>query len=101
MGEQQRRTYNCHTLSRTGFERACMRVLPVQAPRNRARAGAMRAFRQLADDTNDIFHLAAQVIAHTILHAERLLGGGGAAAGGVLLPHHCVVTCEVKAGGVL
>ena len=59
-----------------------MRVPPAQAPRNRARADALRAFRRHADATNDIFHLAAQVIARTIVQAERLLGGGAAAAGG-------------------
>ena len=61
--------------------------MPVQAPRNLAHAAALRAFRQHADETNDIFHLAAQVIARTILAAERLLSSS--AAGGVLLLPTC------------
>ena len=44
-----------------------------------ADADAMRGFRAHADATNDIFHVAAQVIAGTLLRARRLLGDGGGA----------------------
>lgn len=39
-----------------------------------ADAEAMRGFRAHANATNDIFHVAAQVIAGTLLRARRLLG---------------------------
>ena len=55
--------------------------MPKQVPRHLKRADALRAFRAHADETNDIFHLAGQLIARTILHAERLLASGAPAGG--------------------
>lgn len=57
-----------------------------QEPRNLARAEALRAFRAHADETNDIFHLAAQVIAGTILRAEALLGSDAAQGASLTRP---------------
>lgn len=54
-----------------------------EAPRNLHRADALRAFKKHADETNDIFHIAAQVIAMTILRADRLLTNG--CAGGTAI----------------
>jgi len=47
-------------------------------------ARAMRRFRDHADATNDVFHVAAQVVAGTLLRAARLLGD--ARAGGAPPP---------------
>ena len=38
-----------------------------------AKAAALAAFREHADATNDIFHLAAKVVAGTLLDAESVL----------------------------
>ena len=40
-------------------------------PPNIGRAEAVRAFKAHADGTNDIFHIAAQVIARVILQASK------------------------------
>lgn len=40
-------------------------------PPNIGRADAVRAFKAHADSTNDIFHIAAQVIARVILQASK------------------------------
>ena len=47
-----------------------------------ADAEAMRGFRAHADATNDIFHVAAQVVAGTLLRARRVLGKECPAASG-------------------
>ena len=44
-------------------------------PPNVGKAEAIRAFKEHADATNDIFHIAALVIARTILLASRLAAG--------------------------
>jgi hypothetical protein len=44
-------------------------------PPNVDKAGAIRAFKEHADATNDVFHIAALVIARTILLASKLAGG--------------------------
>jgi hypothetical protein len=44
-------------------------------PPNVGKADAIRAFKEHADATNDIFHIAALVIARTILLASRLDAG--------------------------
>ena len=46
---------------------------------------ALRDFKHHADETNDIFHVAAQVIAHTVLQARALLSAE-AATGALLRP---------------
>ncbi len=43
---------------------------PVASP---AKVAALAAFREHADATNDIFHLAAKVVAGTLLDAESVL----------------------------
>ena len=40
-------------------------------PPNIGRAAAVRAFKAHADSTNDIFHVAAQVVARLILQASK------------------------------
>ncbi len=39
-------------------------------PPNSDKADAIRMFREHADDTNDAFHIAAQVVAGTLLRAD-------------------------------
>ena len=43
----------------------------VIVPPNIGRAEAVRAFKAHADSTNDIFHIAAEVIARVILQASK------------------------------
>ena len=43
------------------------------APPAMGKAEAVRAFNAHADDTNDIFHLAAQLIAGVLLRADCIL----------------------------
>ena len=43
------------------------------APPSMGKAQAVRAFNDHADGTNDIFHLAAQLIAGVILRADRII----------------------------
>jgi hypothetical protein len=45
-------------------------------PRRLDKAAELQAFRKHADETNDIFHLAAQVVAKVLLQADRLLFDG-------------------------
>lgn len=47
-----------------------------QQPPNLAKADAIRRFKEHADETNDAFHIAAQVMAGTLLRAEELLSNG-------------------------
>lgn len=44
-------------------------------PPNVGKAEAVRAFKEHADATNDIFHIAALVLARTILLASKLAAG--------------------------
>ena len=59
-----------------------------QEPPNLRKADAGRQFKEHADETNDAFHLAAQVIASTLLRAEELLSNGFAPGGGALHLFH-------------
>ena len=43
------------------------------APPAMGKAEAVRAFNRHADGTNDIFHLAAQLIAGVLLRADRII----------------------------
>ncbi|EIE20780.1 SET domain-containing protein [Coccomyxa subellipsoidea C-169] len=43
---------------------------------SRISADAIRRFKEHADETNDAFHIAAQVVAGTLLRAEELLSNG-------------------------
>lgn len=52
-------------------------------PPNLAKAEAIRRFRQHADDTNDIFHIAAQLVADTLLRADKLLKDEPSSPGGL------------------
>ncbi len=42
-------------------------------PPNIDKPDAIRLFREHADETNDAFHIAAQVVAGTLLRADELL----------------------------
>lgn len=44
-------------------------------PPNIGKAEAVRAFKEHADSTNDIFHIAALVIAKVILQASKAIAG--------------------------
>ena len=44
-------------------------------PPNVGKAEAIRAFKEHADATNDVFHIAALVLARTILLASKLAAG--------------------------
>lgn len=48
----------------------------VVVPPNVGKAEAVRAFKTHADSTNDIFHIAAQVIARVILQASQAAASG-------------------------
>ena len=47
-----------------------------EEPPNLRKADGVRRFKEHADETNDAFHLAAQVIAGTLLRADELLSNG-------------------------
>ena len=47
----------------------------VVVPPNIGRAEAVRAFKAHADSTNDIFQIAAQVVARVILQASKAASG--------------------------
>ena len=61
---------------------------PGAGPDARRRAEQLRAFNEHADETNDVFRLAAKVIAHVLLEARQALeaaapsGSGASRSGG-------------------
>ena len=72
----------------------------VIVPPNIGKAAAVRAFKAHADSTNDIFHIAAKVIARVILQASKA-ATSASTPGKLTCPHTRPELCPKEIGGCL